>query len=430
MSAECAVGSSVDDVVAALLGQVRPTDLTETRSLEMAQGCYLARDLIAPMNVPPVANSAMDGYAIDSKNTAVDTWLTISDRIPAGHRGVLLKPGTVARIFTGAELPQGADAVVIQENAASDTRVGTATQRVRFTRLPAPGENVRQRGQDLARGDVILQAGERLSSAHLALLASVGMPDVLVFTPLRVALIATGDELVQPGEQAGSGQIYNSTRVLLSGILKTMGMVLLDLGIVRDRPIEIEARLLSAAAEANCILTTGGVSVGEEDHVKAAVANLGSIDIWKLAIKPGKPLAYGSVRSASGGHKNAISHDAGNASNYDGKNIPFFGLPGNPVSTFVTFMMLVRPYLIAMQGGREPHNKAYFGVSNFHRKAGNRREYVRVRRTTTSDGTTHLDIFPNQSSAVMTSVAWADALAEIDINQQVKPGDVLKFYAF
>ena len=399
-----------DDVLAALLARVLPTHLTETRSLEMAQGCYLAKDRFAPMDVPPAANSAMDGYAIASKNTTPGVWLSIAERIPAGHRGRPLQPGTAARIFTGADLPQGADTIVIQENAevdAVDAKEGTATRRVRFTKVPGPGENVRQGGQDLARGQVILQAGERLNPAHLALLASVGMSDLLVFTPLKIALIATGDELVKPGAPLAPGQIYNSTQVLLGAMLKRMGMEPLDLGLVSDTPAEIEARLVSAATQADCILVTGGVSVGEEDHLRSLVAKLGSVDIWKLAIKPGKPFTYGSVR-----------------------NTPFFGLPGNPVSTFVTFVMLARPYLVAMQGAREAQNRVYFGESNFHYKAGNRREYLRVRRTATKEGKTHLDMFPAQGSSLMTSVAWADALAEIDINQEVAPGNVLKFYVF
>ncbi len=426
----------MDAVAAELLGQVKRTGLAETRPLAMAQGCYLAGDVPAPINVPPAANSAMDGYAIDRRATTAGVWLPISDRIPAGHPGQPLTPGTAARIFTGAELPQGADTVVIQEHAESKVDEAGAG-RVRFSRLPEPGANVRPLGQDIARGEVIVQSGDRLSPARLGLLASVGIPEVLVFTPLKVALMATGDELVQPGDQASPGQIYNSSRILLGSILRAMGMEVIDLGIVRDTPAETEAGLLAAAEQADCILVTGGVSVGEEDHVKTSVEKLGRIDIWKLAIKPGKPLACGHVRStrshgkiASGGE--AISADGGEAVSACGDvtRVPFFGLPGNPVSTFVTFMIIARPCLIAMQGGREPHNKAYFGVSDFHRKAGARREYVRVRTTATSDGKVHLELFPNQGSGILTSVAWADALAEINPNQQITPGDPLKFYPF
>ena len=397
-----------EDVLAELLARATPTHLTETRTLERAQGCYLAQELLAPMALPPAANSAMDGYAIASKNTTSGVWLHVSERIPAGYRGGPLQPGTAARIFTGADLPQGADTIVIQENAEVDAKGGTGTQqRVRFTRVPGPGEHVRQGGQDLARGQVIVQAGARLNPAHLALLAAVGISELLVFTPLKIALLATGDELVQPGAPLAPGQRYNSTQVLLGGLLKRMGMAVLDLGLVPDTPAEIEAKLVSAAAQADCMLVTGGVSVGEEDHLRALVAKLGSVDIWKVAIKPGKPFAYGRVG-----------------------NTPFLGLPGNPVSTFVTFVMLARPYLVAMQGAREARNKVYFGESNFHYKAGNRREYLRVRRTATQAGKTHLDMFPAQGSSLLTSVAWADALAEVDINQEVTPGEVLKLYVF
>ena len=409
----------VDEVVARLLDLAQPTQMTESRVLDLALGCFLARDLESPVDVPPMPNSAMDGYAVDSRAVAGlvgdsnpgdsnvgdsnggDVWLPVSDRIAAGQTGGPLLPGTAARIFTGATLPDGADAVVIQEDTELHDR------KVRLRQRPAPGDNVRPQGQDVTRGDVILQTGDRLGPDSLALVASVGIPEVTVYTPLKVAIMSTGDELVEPGSVTSPGKIYNSNRHALAGLLKVMGMTVIDLGIIKDTPADTETCLLAAAAQADCILTSGGVSVGEEDHVKAVVEKLGGIDIWKLAIKPGKPLAYGHVQG-----------------------VPFFGLPGNPVSTFVTFLIIARPCLLAMQGARTPCHKAYFGAAGFDFQAGGRREYLRVRTNPGDDGQVHLDIFPNQGSGIMTSVVWADALAEVEMNQRVKPGDRLKFYPY
>ncbi len=390
----------VDEVVDQLLQIVKPIRETEARTLDAALNCCLAEDVVSPRDVPPADNSAMDGYALAFETVPGGQWLKVTDRIPAGTVGGALARGTLARIFTGAEIPDGADTVVIQEN--TETREGE----VRIQTMPgARGENVRPRGQDIRAGDVILQSGRRLTPDCLALLASVGVANVATFSPLRIAIMSTGDELVEPGDVVKPGQIYNSNRYGMAGMLKEMGFVVVDLGIVPDTRAATEAALLEAASCSDCILTSGGVSVGEEDYVKAAVELLGHIDIWKLAIKPGKPLAYGDVNGT-----------------------PFFGLPGNPVSTYVTFMIVAKPFLLALQGCTEVANRAYYGEADFDFKAGGRREYVRVRVRTTASGKIQLELFDNQGSGIMTSVVWADALAEIEVGQQVSAGDPVRFF--
>ncbi len=387
----------VDEVVNQLLEIVQPISETETRKLDQALNCYLAEDIASPRDVPPADNSAMDGYAICHKATPADEWLTVSDRIAAGQVGKTLEAGTAARIFTGAEIPRGADTVVIQEN--TESREGE----VRLLSMPDVGANVRPQGQDIRNGDLILEKGRRLTPDCLALMASIGIPKVKTVRQLKVAIMSTGDELVEPGDEIKPGQIYNSNRYGLAGLLDEMGIEVIDLGIVPDDRATTEVTLLEAAEQADCILSSGGVSVGEEDHVKASVESLGRIDIWKLAIKPGKPLAYGEV-----------------------KGTPFFGLPGNPVSTYVTFMVIAQPYLVALQGGADVNRPTYHGVADFEFEAGGRREYVRV-KVDANNGVTSLSLFGNQGSGIMTSVVWADALAEIEVGQRVKPGDVLRF---
>ncbi len=389
----------VDEVTDELLALVCPGTLTEVRSLDDSLNCCLAEDIQSPLNVPPGDNSAMDGYAIAIDSAALNKWMVISDRIPAGHMGKPLALGTAARIFTGAQIPAGADTVIMQENTE------TEGDKVRLLSLPEPLANVRSKGQDIEAGSIILRKGDRLSSNALALVASVGVSELRVMSPLKVAIMSTGDELVEPGTETEPGQIYNSNRYALAGMLKNLGMQVIDLGIVADTAEETERALIEASEVADCIITSGGVSVGEEDYVKAAVEKLGHIDIWKLAIKPGKPLAYGVV---------------------DG--VPFFGLPGNPVSTFVTFHIVAKPYLLAMQGFSDVRLQAYSARASFEFKGGSRREYLRVRTRVSDDGEIVLDKFPNQGSGIMTSVVWADALAEVEISQQVKPGDLLKIY--
>ena len=391
----------VDEVVEYLLQNVECTADSTVRNLDDALGRYLSRDIHSPVNVPPAPNSSMDGYAFDArdKSIAIGGVYEISDRIPAGQAGRMLAPGTLARIFTGAPMPEGADTVVIQEDT---TRV---ENRIQINNLPEPGENVRPRGQDIRQDSAILSRGRCLRSEDLGLAASVGLSELDIFKPLKIAIMSTGDELVEPPGKLAPGQIYNANRYALAGLLHGLGMEVLDLGLVADTQEATRDVILKGAGHSDCILCSGGVSVGEEDHVRAAVESLGTLDIWRLAIKPGKPLAFGQV---------------------DGK--PFFGLPGNPVSTYVTFMMIARPFLIALQGGCDPIPVCYYGRADFNYRTGNRREYLRVRIVTNASGEVYLHKFHNQGSGIMSSVSWADALAEVETGQQVCAGDLLKYY--
>ena len=389
----------VDDVIADLLAKVSPTREIISRLLDDALGCYLAADITSVIDVPGQANSAMDGYAVNSSEIVENGVYEVSARIPAGSIGAPLAAGTVARIFTGAPIPPGADAVVIQEDTES-----AGGDCVAIKVAAVKGENVRPRGQDISQGTTILKRGRRLSPQDLGLVASVGIVQVKVFQPLTISIMSTGDELVEPPNSLQPGQIYNSNRFALAGLLKNMGMNIVDLGVIEDTPLSTEKALRRGARESDCILSTGGVSVGEEDHVRAVVESLGQLDIWRIAIKPGKPLAFGDVLGT-----------------------PFFGLPGNPVSTFVTFIIIARPYLVAYQGGNQAENEFYVGEAEFEYKGGGRREYLRAQAVASRD-TVVLRKFSKQGSGVMSSVSWANALVEVEIGQQVKPGDKLKYY--
>ena len=391
----------VDQVIVELLAKVSPTREIVTRLLDDALGCYLADDIRSGIDVPCLANSAMDGYAVNSSEIVAGGVYKVSDRIPAGSVGTALEVGTVARIFTGAPIPTGADAVIIQEDP--EPAVGNGDSVVIKT-VSVPGENVRPRGQDISKGTTILERGRRLSPQDLGLIASVGVAAVEVFKPLTISILSTGDELIEPANSLQPGQIYNSNRFALAGLLKNMGMNVVDLGVIEDTPLATEKALRRGAQESDCILSTGGVSVGEEDHVRAVVESLGHLDIWRIAIKPGKPLAFGDVLGT-----------------------PFFGLPGNPVSTFVTFFIIARPYLVAYQGGKQVENEFYIGEADFEYKGGDRREFLRV-QAIASQNAVVLRKFPKQGSGVMSSVSWATALAEVEVGQQVKPGDKLKYY--
>lgn len=386
----------VDEVVAELLGYIENTTLTETRTLDDALNCCAATDILSGVNVPPADNSAMDGYAIAHSDAELNRVYEVSDRIPAGYVGKPLAKGTIARIFTGASIPENADTVVMQENTV-EKEAG-----IEITQMPEPGENVRRCGQDISKGAVVVNRGDRLTAKTLGLVASVGVAELTVAKPLKIAIMSTGDELVEPGAPVAPGQIYNSNRYALAGMLKTLGFDVVDLGIVADtREATLDA-LGRASKAADVIMTSGGVSVGEEDHVKDAVESLGRIDLWKMAIKPGKPLAYGVVNET-----------------------PFFGLPGNPVSTFVTFHVVARPYLMAMQGFSSIQPEEISALADFEFSGGGRREYLRV-KLHNRDGATYAERFSNQGSGIMTSVVWADALAIAEVGQHIKPGDPLR----
>ncbi len=392
----------IADALVHVLAQVPAAPSSESVPLGAALNRVLAEPVLAAIDVPAYDNSAMDGYALNTRDLkAAGESLPVSQTIAAGHPGQALKPGTLARIFTGAPIPAGADAVVMQENTEARGNVVAVTQ------LPKSGENVRKRGHDIARGSTILSAGQRLRPQDLGLIASLGVERIAVRRALTVALLNTGDEVVAPGQALKPGQLYDSNSFTLEGLLQSLGMRVRKLGIVADTPAATEAALQQAAREADVVISTGGVSVGAEDHVRAAVEKLGKLSLWKLAIKPGKPFSYGQVA---------------------GK--PFFGLPGNPVAVFVTFVLLVRPFILRMQGAAAADARAFpvkagFAVTD----AGTRQEYLRV-QLVNKHGELIAEPYPDQGSSVLTSLSWADGFAVLPIGTTVKPGDTLDYLSF
>jgi len=395
-----------DAALARLLTGATPVQETQTVPTQVAAGRILAQGLRSTLDVPPLDNTSMDGYAVRCADVPVaGTQLVVAQRIAAGSVGHVLAAGTAARIFTGAPLPAGADAVVMQELCTLEG------DRVRVNHLPRAGEWIRRRGEDIAAGAEVLAAGTRLSAAHLGVAASVGAAELSVFRRLRVALFSTGNELAMPGEALKPGAIYNSNRYTLRALLEGLGCEVADLGIVPDSRDATRAALRQAAAGNDLILTSGGVSVGEEDHVKPAVEAEGALDLWKIAIKPGKPLAFGAVRRGVGAGDTAAA---------------FIGLPGNPVSGFVTFVMLVRPFILKAQGASNVTPRAQALRADFEFKGDSRREFLRARIN--ADG--GLELFANQSSGVLTSCTWADGLIDNPPGQAIGRGDMVRFLSF
>ncbi len=399
---------SLDEALSRLAEGARAAAIRQTESVPTleALGRVLAEDVHSLVDVPPADNSAMDGYAVRAADVpAAGTLLPVSQRIPAGVVGAPLAAGTAARIFTGAQVPEGADAVVMQEQCEA------VDGGVRFQVVPTPGLAIRRRGEDVQRGTAVVSRGLRLTPQALGLAASVGCGQLQVLRRPRVALFSTGDELVMPGEVAPEamkpGAIYNSNRFLLRGLLQAAGCEVTDLGIVPDRLDATREALRRAAAGNDLIVTSGGVSVGEEDHLKPAVQAEGELDLWQMAIKPGKPLAFGHVRKAEGGV--AL----------------FLGLPGNPVSSFVTFLLAGRTVLRALQGMDValPRALPVTADFDFRKPDVKRREFLRVRLNAAGA----LEAFPNQGSGVLTSAVWADGLVDLHPGQAVQRGDVLAF---
>jgi len=392
---------SLDEALADLLARATPLAGTESVSTFDADGRVLAQDLVSALQVPPQDNSSMDGYAVRRAEIADEgVPLPVSQRIAAGAAAQPLAPGTAARIFTGATIPPGADAVVMQEDTEP---AGEHT--VRILRVPDAGQWIRRSGEDVRRGDVVLAAGRRLTPAACGLAAGIGLDRLAVMRRPRVALFSTGDELVMPGavapDQMPPGSIYNSNRFFLRQLLHRLGCEVSDLGIVPDRRDATVQALQQAAGSHDLILTSGGVSVGEEDHVKPAVQQLGSLDLWQIAIKPGKPFAYGRIGDAH-----------------------FMGLPGNPVSSFVTFLLLVRPFLLRLQGTSAERPAPVMLPAHFDwLRADRRREFLRVRRNAAGG----LDLFANQSSGVLTSTVWADGLVDHPAGATIAHGQSVPF---
>ena len=389
---------TVEEAIARLRASAHLMTTPETVPVAGALRRALAEDVMAAVDVPPADNSAMDGYALRRSDwPRTGEAMAISQRITAGSAPRPLEPGTAARIFTGAELPEGADTVVMQENTE-----GAGAGAVNILELAELGANIRRRGQDIARGAVILERGTRLRAQELGQLASLGREAVECYRPLRVALISTGDELVEPGKALGPGQIYNSNRYTVAGLMQGWGFEMVDLGILRDDPAAIGASMEEAAERADVILTTGGVSVGEEDHVRDVVESLGGIDLWKIAIKPGKPFAFGRVGDT-----------------------PFLGLPGNPVSVFVTLAVVARGFLFDCQGADVTEPRSATLPAAFDRPADSREDYLRVRVCDRG-----LELFPSQSSGVLTSLCWSDGLARQRPGEAIRAGDAVDYFPF
>jgi molybdopterin molybdotransferase len=404
---------SLDEALAELLAAVSPLAETESVSPFDADRRVLAQDAVSPLDVPGFDNSQMDGYALRSSDVSeAGAVLQVTQRIPAGHFGKPLEPLSAARIFTGAPMPPGADCVVMQEECEL---VNECEGGVRINTVPKVGQWVRFRGEDVKLGAKALSKGELLAPASLGLAASLGLDKLVVTRRARVALFSTGDELVMPGEVAAQdmkpGAIYNSNRFFLRALLQRAGCDVTDLGIVPDDRDATLAALQKAAQTHDLILTSGGVSVGEEDHIKPAVQQLGSLDLWSISMKPGKPFAYGRVNRQNGG----FAH--------------FVGLPGNPVSSFVTFALLVRPMLAKLHGqtGALDAIHSIAVRADFVRaKADKRREFLRARRNAQGG----LDIFPNQNSSVLTSAVWAEGLIDLPAGGTIAQGDLVSFIPF
>ncbi|MYM28470.1 molybdopterin molybdenumtransferase MoeA [Duganella sp. CY15W] len=391
---------SVSDALALMLDAVRPVAESETIPTLQANGRVLAVAQVSGMNVPGADNTQMDGYAVRAADcVSGSAALKVSQRIPAGHVGQPLQPGTAARIFTGAMIPEGADAVVMQEQCELAGDVVT----VRHT--PKSGEWIRRAGEDIATGSVVLKAGARLRSQELGLAASIGLAQLPVKRKLRVAVFFTGDELTMPGEPLAPGAIYNSNRFTLRALLENLGCEITDFGIVPDSLEATRSVLRQSAQGHDLIITSGGVSVGEEDHIKPAVEAEGKLNMWQIAVKPGKPLAFGEVQQAF-----------------------FVGLPGNPVSSFITFMLFVRPFVLRLQGVEGAVAPRAFNMrADFDwPKADKRNEFLRARINDNGG----VELFRNQSSGVLTSTVWGDGVIDNPPGQAIAAGDTVRFIPF
>lgn len=388
---------SVEQAVAELRAQARLLVGVEDCALENALGRVLAENLTAPIDVPPADNSAMDGYAVrQAEWPGASEPLPVSQRIPAGVSPAALEAGTAARIFTGAEIPEGADTVVMQEDCTE------SGEGVLISGLPPRGAHIRRRAQDVAAGQTVLHSGARLRAQDVGVAASLGIASLRVYRPLKVAILSNGSELVEPGRETGPGQIYNSNRYILGGLAKAWGFEVLDLGIAPDDPGVIRKLFERAAGEADVIVSSGGVSVGEEDHVRDVVAELGAIGLWKVSIKPGKPFAFGHVHGT-----------------------PFLGLPGNPSSVMVTCLVVARPYLFDCQGIARHEVTPLKMPALFDRAPAGRTEYLRVKYTLEG-----LECHPQQSSGALLSTVWGDGLAIQPEASAINRGDHLDYLPY
>jgi len=393
-----------------LLLNAKPISDSEVLTTQNALGRVLAQAVTSLVDVPPLDNSSMDGYAVRTVDVpTAKSILRIAQRIPAGSVGVQLESGTAARIFTGAPIPLGADAVVMQEDCEITPE---DSSQIKINIVPNNGQWIRQRGEDLTTGKVALTAGTFLRPQELGVAASAGLTHLHVKRRVKVAAFFTGDELALPGEPLKPGGIYNSNRDTLLACLRSLGCEATDLGIVPDRLDATRDALRKASKEHDLIITSGGVSVGEEDHIKPAVSAEGRLELWQIAIKPGKPLAFGAVRKSD--------------QEKDGEAW-FIGLPGNPVSSFVTFLLFVRPFILKLQGREVLPAQSYPMRADFDwLKADRRNEFLRVKINARGG----LDLFPNQSSGVLTSASWGDGLVDCPPGHAFKKGDLVKYLPF
>lgn len=381
----------------------------ELVELGQAHGRILAEDLIAPINVPPHDNSAMDGIAIYAGGKLnAGTRLRISQRIAAGVAPLPLDPGTAARIFTGAVIPDGANCVIPQEelktpgkDAESLTPRIEVGQEIELTAAAEPGQHVRAAGSDIAAGRKLLPKGTRLDARTLGIIASLGIDRMALYRQLRVGVLCSGDELVEPGHPLDRGQIYDSNSTLLCQLLVECGMCAVQMPLLKDQAENTRQRLVEASQEVDVLLTAGGVSVGEEDHVRDAIESEGQLDLWRIAVKPGKPLACGQIAGT-----------------------PIFGLPGNPVSGFVTFLVLVLPYLKLSAGQSWQPSEPLMLPATFDRPGGNRTEFLRAQVHQSK-----LHLFGDQGSNLLTSVQWAQGLIRQEPGQTIKRGDYLPYWS-
>ena len=396
---------SADDALSFLIDSAAVTRMTEAVSLDDSLGRVLARDIRSAINVPGFDNSAMDGYTIalnDNQVAQENLSFNVVDRIAAGSTGNDLKMGSAARIFTGAPIPNGANTVIMQEECA----LSMDKSHITVKRAINLNENIRPTGNDILIDNVILSTGRQIKPQDISLAASVGIGDLVVFKKIKVGVFFTGDELVEPGKPLTPGKIYNSNRYALVALLKQVGCDVINLGNIKDKLDATCDALETLESQCDLIMTTGGVSVGEEDHVKPAVEKLGELNLWKIRMKPGKPLAYGKV-----------------------KETPFIGLPGNPVSSFVTFCIFSLPFIKKMQGNSHYESKIIKVKTNFDcKRAKPRREYARVRLDHSSE-TPLANLFPKQGSDVMSSVVWADGIIEIPENTTFDAGTILNYYS-
>lgn len=408
---------SLDEALSLVLKDMKPLVQTDWVNTFDADGRVLAQDLVSQLQVPPQDNSSMDGYALRIEDVSqLGSRLRVTQRIPAGHHGHALGQGEAARIFTGAPIPAGANAVVMQEDTTAIEASNSSANlpEVLINTLPLEGQWIRRSGEDVTKGAVVLAKGTRLDPAALGLAASIGADKLEVTRKPRVALFSTGDELVMPGdvlpENMRPGAIYNSNRFFLRALLVRAGCDVTDLGIVPDKFDATLKVLRDAAANHDLVLTSGGVSVGEEDHVKPAVEALGGLNLWQISMKPGKPFAFGFLNSQVSNH-----------------SAFFMGLPGNPVSSFVTYQLLVRPFLLALQGVSSSQSEPLQMRADFDLpKPDKRREFLRVKRNAQGG----LSLFPNQSSGVLTSVVWGDGVVDNPGSKPIQSGDWVRFYPF